>query len=953
VERCLYSWLHISDCHFGHGSAAYGLDQSLVADRLIASVAEALAEDYFPAPQAILITGDIGYSGATLRGDEYLLALEWLERLSGQLSLELRDIFPVLGNHDVARVKQGDHAYRLIDSLRRGSDIDDAFQDVHERTVLASRIDNFRDFVTRLGSPCLGALGDALGWVAAIPCDPGYTVRLVGLNTALLANGPDDLGHLQLGMKQLSDSYRPPPDDSTFVIALTHHPFDWLRDGSNADAWTGQYADLHLFGHLHQPKSGNNREGGRPELVRVGAGAVHSDEGAPPAHGYNFGAIFVDETGAVIIRIWSFKWLGTSFVLDLDAADDKRAGCAEYILRRKLLPHDPEQAAPGAETALDVSAEMLASLGHRRTAYPTDLSISELVAHGAVIEPKTVSLASHSELLGLDNVVQALDAGRSVIVVGEPGSGKTVLTFLVHAALLKQLRPAIRISISDLLEEGELSASAVANAARRRLPSDRSVNLSDRVVLVVDGVDEAIASGSSAGEIASILNWLPTAYPVLVTCRTRDFETHLLGPVGMESYDSVRLLAEWTHADFESYLLRLEASGVIRSAHTLRELTANPQLNDLLKRPLFARMLTMISESEAAVAGPSDVSDLYGAYLRSLARVTDQRLSRVNCAAVGAYRLWQVMSWGIFGMHTFRQDRVPAGVPSEVLVRAESMTLNCARAAAEGVMDFSAAGREPVARYIHYSFFEYLVADYVATTLVERAMRDEQRCWDLFRQDVPREIRRHLTRILQRGDPQIVVRLLVRQFRGLDEDVPELGERRVVANLLAYILGRIETSSEILRGLLRGESDPFVITALYWALSNVGDVRATSEFIELAISDPDVGSLNRGYLLYYWGDKAWGSSPPHRDDDPSADWTKTRARLFELLRGRDYVSREVDTRRALDLFTIMDMFRFHDNALLSEDADVVSDLIRGLGSDSALRTQLLEQLIDLTRTAEP
>jgi hypothetical protein len=55
----------------------------------------------------------------------------------------------------------------------------------------------------------------------------------------------------------------------------------------------------------------------------------------------------------------------------------------------------------------------------------------------------------------------------------------------------------------------------------------------------------------------------------------------------------------------------------------------------------------------------------------------------------------------------------------------------------------------------------------------------------------------------------------------------------------------------------------------------------------------------------------------------------------------------------LDLFTIMDMFRFHDNALLSEDADVVSDLIRGLGSDSALRTQLLEQLIDLTRTAEP
>ncbi len=258
--RCIFSWVNISDCHFGHGSTSYGHDQALVLERLATDVFSVVRDGLVPHPQVILVTGDISNSGMALRGDEYEQAIAWFTSLATGLGLGTADVLSVPGNHDVNRsiAAQDRVTFRLLDGLRRGAAIDDALGELDERARLASQLAGYRDFVAQLGSPCLGDDGFGIYWVHSRAVAGGFTIRIAGLNTALLCTGPDQ-GCLQLGLEQIRGVFLPAADPTTVTIALTHHPFDWLRDGSEAEAWTSAHADVHLQGHLHVQKASGTR----------------------------------------------------------------------------------------------------------------------------------------------------------------------------------------------------------------------------------------------------------------------------------------------------------------------------------------------------------------------------------------------------------------------------------------------------------------------------------------------------------------------------------------------------------------------------------------------------------------------------------------------------------------------------------------------------------------------
>ena len=99
TERTLLTWLHVSDVHLGHGTAANRWDQQLVLDTLRADLAH-LARDGFPAPDVILATGDIASSG---RVDEYVAAASWIDAVATLLAVPSSMVFLVPGNHDVQR----------------------------------------------------------------------------------------------------------------------------------------------------------------------------------------------------------------------------------------------------------------------------------------------------------------------------------------------------------------------------------------------------------------------------------------------------------------------------------------------------------------------------------------------------------------------------------------------------------------------------------------------------------------------------------------------------------------------------------------------------------------------------------------------------------------------------------------------------------------------------------
>src|SRR5580700_1451437 len=77
MDETLFAWVHISDIHFGHGDAGHKWDQGLVLERLRLDLPAAMKLGA-PRPDAILVTGDVAFSGGP---DEYAKADAWLREL--------------------------------------------------------------------------------------------------------------------------------------------------------------------------------------------------------------------------------------------------------------------------------------------------------------------------------------------------------------------------------------------------------------------------------------------------------------------------------------------------------------------------------------------------------------------------------------------------------------------------------------------------------------------------------------------------------------------------------------------------------------------------------------------------------------------------------------------------------------------------------------------------------
>ncbi|APR76274.1 Hypothetical protein A7982_01621 [Minicystis rosea] len=327
MEEALFTWVHLSDIHVGHGDPAHRWDQKMVLREIARDVVAARQEGLdIPAPDALLVTGDVAFSGNGVvrapdtKSREYEGAKAWLLEVAGKLGLAEKDVFVVPGNHDIDRGKDRDRDVdRLVKALQTGSDtLDAALGSAGDREKLARRMEAYLAFAADFAPACLGPLRPAeerLSWSQRFQRSRGLTVRLVGLNTALLCSGDADFGRLYLGNEQIERGFNDLPiGDQELVIALSHHPLrGWLADAKDAEANLRRYAHLHLSGHVHEAESEESRTGGGSHgFLRVVAGASHAEKQAskeiPAGHGYNFASVVANERGELALRIWPRRW---------------------------------------------------------------------------------------------------------------------------------------------------------------------------------------------------------------------------------------------------------------------------------------------------------------------------------------------------------------------------------------------------------------------------------------------------------------------------------------------------------------------------------------------------------------------------------------------------------------------------------------------------------------------
>jgi hypothetical protein len=325
----LFSWIHLSDIHIGHGDAAHGWDQKLVLKVLRDDATRLIAEGRVPPPDALLVTGDVAFSGATRSREEYAGATEWLLSIAAAAGLTKEDVFIVPGNHDVQRrADKDDKAVgTLVRRIRNGDvSLDAALGDKAQVALLRKRMARYLTFAAGFAPACRP---DAAGpkkpfwWTHRRSVADGLKVRIASLNTALLAADSKDQGKLRLGKAQLSQALIDDDDDATVVVALSHHPFraGWLADEDEVSSWARNHAHIHLSGHVHVADAVQTVSSGGKSFLHVSAGAAHGDaqKGVPPSHGYNVAALVRAPGGKVQLAVWPRRWSpgGASFVVDV------------------------------------------------------------------------------------------------------------------------------------------------------------------------------------------------------------------------------------------------------------------------------------------------------------------------------------------------------------------------------------------------------------------------------------------------------------------------------------------------------------------------------------------------------------------------------------------------------------------------------------------------------------
>jgi 3',5'-cyclic AMP phosphodiesterase CpdA len=348
-KDALFSWVHVSDIHIGHGDAAYGWDQRLVLEALRADAAKQVEDARVPRPRAIFVTGDVAFSGASRSALEYQGARDWLVALASAVGLTEEDVFVVPGNHDVQRgVDAADPSVgELVQKLRaREVGMDAVLGDPPRLALLEKRQANFLAFAESFGaarSKETQAAQRMLYWRHRREAGGGLRVSVAGLNTALLAADDQDLGRLRLGNAQLAHALLDAGDaGSTIRIVLSHHPFrgGWLADEANVSTWFENHAHLHLSGHVHEADAERVVRGSGSSFMRITAGAAHGDAhgAAPASHGYNFGALLRAPDRRVQLGVWPRRWSvkSSGFRRDTDNTPDDKDYSLDELPRVKL-----------------------------------------------------------------------------------------------------------------------------------------------------------------------------------------------------------------------------------------------------------------------------------------------------------------------------------------------------------------------------------------------------------------------------------------------------------------------------------------------------------------------------------------------------------------------------------------------------------------------------------------
>jgi predicted phosphodiesterase len=347
------AFIHLSDIHFSSGTGrVFDLDSDLrrQLEKDVAEAPKVLGEI-----EGVLVTGDIAFAGTP---EEYGHAKQWLKRVCGLLSLPDENVWCVPGNHDVdrrhlaqSRLLQLVHQdLENAPAATKDETLKKSLTDSHARTMLFDPFQGYNDFAHAFGC---STEAEAMSWSQDRVLNDGSTLRILGLNSALLSSSKDDIDD----RRQLVGSYQIATVDDPAVVymSLCHHPPDCFIDKDRVEPRLNTRVRLQLFGHKHRQQIVRI-----DDSLRIAAGAVHPPRSEQQwAPRYNWFCLNVSDTRsgrALEVTVWPRVWEEGRqvFVPDWNTCDGKAHKAYSLPLPKWERPSSPTPSGTPQDAARQV-----------------------------------------------------------------------------------------------------------------------------------------------------------------------------------------------------------------------------------------------------------------------------------------------------------------------------------------------------------------------------------------------------------------------------------------------------------------------------------------------------------------------------------------------------------------------------------------------------------------------
>ncbi len=551
----------------------------------------------------------------------------------------------------------------------------------------------------------------------------------------------------------------------------------------------------------------------------------------------------------------------------------------------------------------------------------------------------------------VEHLITTVSLGKRVLLLGEPGQGKTIVLkqvftimvdrFLHHSRDLVPLYIPLReftYSTSDALD---LLWAYLRNRFPLEFEDFIFLVRNNKIVFLFDGFDEIKGelTQHSINERASSNMF---SYPSILSCRRHFYDLYLSMSAIQELY-SIQVefiplaLTEVVKQYINSFCdmkRDIAPQDAITSPEKIVELIqGNQELQDLVQRPLLLVMiLDIFTDPKERGESEWNIAKLYQKYTEkwlqneaakpdSVLR-QDEKATLIQEIAWSTHRKRAANPYGLYQTATFTRGEL-SGVLRHFPAFYQEQDIKFAQLTDDICLRTFLIGNEGISYYfIHKSFQEYYVAKYIYDSIRHKG-DDLDYVSQALQELIPMEVSAFLKGMLNarnhtKYDMEQMVNTLIKVYQGNGIEDDHAAIIRQNASYYLTVLGK-QKAVQFLEQTYQQETNKWVQRGIMVGLAlNCRRTDILERYIAIVNTDPDAASINIGYHLVHYGDQALEEGYYDKGGEICAGTVRA---IVHHLKSESYKSYWI-----LDILTLRMLLESRGVAVLSADPEYQSFL---------------------------